>query len=102
MTPFKVNILKVEQVITALKPYALALIKHNKANYLIQYCLDRLADKHKQWIYDAVGANIEDVSRDRVGCVIVKRCIDHANPEQMVVASLLYISLHVRTRFCRA
>jgi len=73
---------QITSVINTLKESAIALIKHNKANYLIQYCLDNLPPKHNQWIYDAVIGSIEEVARDRVGCVIVKRCIDHANPEQ--------------------
>jgi len=71
-----------ESVIAVLKENAIMLIKHNKANYLIQYFLDNLPPKQSQWIYDAVARSIEEVSRDRVGCVIVKRCIDHAGAEQ--------------------
>lgn len=71
-------------VVEALKTHSLALIKHNKANYLIQYCLDKLTEKHNQWIYDAVCQNMAEISKDRVGCVIVKRCIDHANEQQSV------------------
>lgn len=74
---------QVDAVVNALKPSSIALIKHNKANYLIQYCLDNLQQKHNQWIYDAVCECMEDVGRDRVGCVIVKRCVDHANADQM-------------------
>eukprot|EP01117_Protostelium_nocturnum_P011123 TRINITY_DN403_c0_g1_i3.p1 TRINITY_DN403_c0_g1~~TRINITY_DN403_c0_g1_i3.p1 ORF type:complete len:665 (-),score=322.91 TRINITY_DN403_c0_g1_i3:293-2287(-) len=74
---------QIESVVNALKPSSIALIKHNKANYLVQYCLDHLPQKHNQWIYDAVAECMDDVGRDRVGCVIVKRCIDHATPEQM-------------------
>lgn len=73
---------QINSVVSILKANAISLIKHNKANYLIQYCLDNLPQKHNQWIYDAVVESIEEVSRDRVGCVIVKRCIDHANEEQ--------------------
>lgn len=40
--------------------------------------------KYNQWIFDAVIESIEDVSCDRVGCVIVKKCIDHINEEQKV------------------
>lgn len=75
---------QIELVVGALKANAIALIKHNKANYLIQYCLDHLQPKHNQWIFEAVVENMGEVSRDRVGCVIVKRCIDHANEEQKV------------------
>jgi len=71
-----------EAVISGLRQHALQLIKHNKANYLIQYCLDKLSPQFNQWIFDTVVANIEDVSRDRVGCVIVKRSIDHCTDEQ--------------------
>jgi len=81
MMPFLTE-LQIESVIGALKPSAIQLIKHNKANYLIQYCLDHLPPKHNQWIYDSVILCIEEIARDRVGCVIVKRCIDHADPEQ--------------------
>jgi len=73
---------QINSVINTLKESSIALIKHNKANYLIQYCLDNLAPKHNQWIYDSVAASMEEVARDRVGCVIVKRCIDHATTEQ--------------------
>jgi len=73
---------QIDSVIEALKSSAIALIKHNKANYLIQYCLDHLPSKHNQWIYNAVCECMEEIARDRVGCVIVKRCIDHATPEQ--------------------
>jgi len=73
---------QINAVIDTLKESAIALIKHNKANYLIQYCLDNLPPKHNQWIYDAVVASMEEVAKDRVGCVIVKRCIDHSNDEQ--------------------
>jgi len=73
---------QIDEIINSLQPQALALIKHNKANYLVQYCLDKLTDKQNQWIYDAVAANMEEISRDRVGCVIVKRCIDHATENQ--------------------
>jgi len=73
---------QIEALIDTLKPSAISLIKHNKANYLIQYCLDRVDQNHNQWIYDAVVENLEEIARDRVGCVIVKRCIDHANDEQ--------------------
>jgi len=69
---------QIEAMRDTLKPSAIALIKHNKANYLIQYCLDHLDQKFNGWIYDAVIGSIEEVGRDRVGCVIVKRCIDHA------------------------
>jgi len=73
---------QIDMLIDALKTHSLALIKHNKANYLIQYCLDKLTEKHNQWIYDAVCLNMAEISKDRVGCVIVKRCIDHANDRQ--------------------
>jgi len=73
---------QIHAVISTLQDSAIPLIKHNKANYLIQYCLDNLSPKHNQWIYDAVVSNIEEVARDRVGCVIVKRCLDHASIEQ--------------------
>lgn len=43
-------------------------------------------------MYDAVVENIEEVSRDRVGCVIVKRCIDHANDEQKVCVAFIFAS----------
>jgi len=74
---------QIDAVVNALKPSSIALIKHNKANYLIQYCLDHLSHKHNQWIYDAVCENMDDVGRDRVGCVIVKRCVDHADDDQI-------------------
>ncbi|PRP87418.1 hypothetical protein PROFUN_00629 [Planoprotostelium fungivorum] len=74
---------QIDMVVNALKPSSIALIKHNKANYLIQYCLDHLPQKHNQWIYDAVCECMDDVGRDRVGCVIVKRCVDHATDNQM-------------------
>lgn len=78
LTPSQIN-----DVIETLKPSAITLIKHNKANYLIQYFLDHLSDPaHNQWIYEAVGEALEEVARDRVGCVIVKRCIDRANETQ--------------------
>jgi len=73
---------QIEMLTSTLKMSTISLIKHNKANYLIQYCLDHLPAKHNQWIYDAVSENVEEVGRDRVGCVIVKRCIDHASDEQ--------------------
>jgi len=73
---------QIDSVIETLKSSAIALIKHNKANYLIQYCLDHLPAKHNQWIYNAVCECMEEIARDRVGCVIVKRCIDHATHEQ--------------------
>lgn len=73
---------QINAVIGTLRESAIALIKHNKANYLIQYCLDNLPPKHNQWIYDAVAESMEEVAKDRVGCVIVKRCIDHATVEQ--------------------
>jgi len=69
-------------IIKTLKENAIMLIKHNKANYLIQYFLDNLPPNQSQWIYDSVTNSIEEVSRDRVGCVIVKRCVDHAGLEQ--------------------
>jgi len=75
---------QINSIVDALKIQSLALIKHNKANYLVQYCLDKLNDKQNQWIFDAVFANMEEVSRDRVGCVIVKRCVDHASDDQRV------------------
>jgi len=81
MMPFLTET-QIEQVIAALRPNAIALIKHNKANYLIQYCLDHLPPRHNQWVYEAVVQSMEEVARDRVGCVIVKRCIDHASPDQ--------------------
>lgn len=81
MMPFLTET-QIEAVINTLKTSSIALIKHNKANYLIQYCLDNLSPKHNQWIYDSVCACMEEIARDRVGCVIVKRCIDHASPEQ--------------------
>jgi len=73
---------EITSVVNALKDNAMLLIKHNKANYLVQFCLDHLSTKHNQWVYDAVGQYMEEIGRDRVGCVIVKRCIDHASPEQ--------------------
>jgi len=73
---------QIDAVVEALKPSAISLIKHNKANYLIQYCLDHLPAKHNQWIYNSVVDCMEEIARDRVGCVIVKRCIDHATEEQ--------------------
>jgi len=85
---------QIEAVVNALKPTALALIKHNKANYLIQYCLDKLSPAHNQWIYDAVMSNMEEISRDRVGCVIVKRCIDHANDHQRITTLLDKVRQH--------
>jgi len=83
MIPF-LSETQIEMLTGALKLNTIALIKHNKANYLIQYCLDHLPAKHNQWIYDSVIENIEEVARDRVGCVIVKRCIDHASDEQKI------------------
>jgi len=79
---------QIDAMINSLRPSAIALIKHNKANYLIQYCLDHLPQKHNQWIYDAVVEAMEDVGRDRVGCVIVKRCIDHATEQQLFALSV--------------
>jgi len=81
MMPFLTEV-QIESVVDVLKSSAIALIKHNKANYLIQYCLDHLPAKHNQWIYNSVSECMEEVARDRVGCVIVKRCIDHATDEQ--------------------
>jgi len=75
---------QIDLLTSGLKMSTISLIKHNKANYLIQYCLDHLPAKHNQWIYDSVVENIEEVARDRVGCVIVKRCIDHASDEQKI------------------
>eukprot|EP01118_Nematostelium_gracile_P005502 TRINITY_DN1742_c0_g1_i1.p1 TRINITY_DN1742_c0_g1~~TRINITY_DN1742_c0_g1_i1.p1 ORF type:complete len:616 (+),score=157.55 TRINITY_DN1742_c0_g1_i1:232-2079(+) len=81
MMPF-LNDTQITPIVSSFKNSAIALIKHNKANYLVQYCLDNLSPKHNQWIYDAVCGSLEEVSRDRVGCVIVKRCLDHSNQEQ--------------------
>jgi uncharacterized membrane-anchored protein YjiN (DUF445 family) len=93
MMPF-LNDSQLTPIINTFKSSAIALIKHNKANYLVQYCLDNLATKHNQWIYDAVGNSLEEVARDRVGCVIVKRCLDHSNSEQR--SKLIYeVSKHV-------
>lgn len=70
------------------------MIKHNKANYLIQYCLDHLPEHHTQWIYDAVIKNLEDISKDRVGCVIVKKCIDHSNSQQKVSFFFFFLNMY--------
>lgn len=67
-----------------MKTNTITLVKHSKANYLIQYFLDHLSPEYTAWIYDAVVEHLEEVSRDRVGCVIVKKCVDHASPEQQV------------------
>jgi len=66
-------------IINTLKNNTISLVKHSKANYLIQYFLDHLSPEYTKWIFDAVADQIEDVSRDRVGCVIVKKCIDHSS-----------------------
>jgi len=86
MVPF-LNETQIGQMISILQPSAIALIKHSKANYLIQYCLDHLSQENNHWIYTAVVSNMEATARDRVGCVIVKRCIDRANAEQMLLLS---------------
>jgi hypothetical protein len=98
-------------IINTLKPNTIALVKHSKANYLIQYFLDHQPPQHTQyafslfffsfsyffisfnrWIFDAVADQIEEVSRDRVGCVIVKKCIDHAVHSQQVLPFFLSFS----------
>jgi hypothetical protein len=71
-------------IINALRTHAITLVKHSKANYLIQYFLDHLAAEFTKWIFEAVAEQIEEVARDRVGCVIVKKCIDHATSDQQM------------------
>jgi len=85
---------QVDLIINVLRPEARNLIKHNKANYFIQYCLDKLSEKQNEWIFDSVCKNIEDISCDRVGCVIIKRCIDHANEQrENLLVSISEVSL---------
>lgn len=74
---------QIDKMVESLKTNTLGLIKHPKANYLVQYCLEHLQHKHNQWIYDCVGTHMIEIACDRVGCVIVKRCIDFASDAQL-------------------
>jgi len=81
MMPFLTD-QQIEKVIDCLKNNTLGLVKHAKANYLIQYCLEHLPAKHNQWVFDCVCTNMSEIACDRVGCVIVKRCVDFAVESQ--------------------
>jgi len=74
---------QIDAMIASLKPTVIPLIKHNKANYLIQYFLDKQSPPQQEWIYEAVLNHMEEIARDKVGCVIIKRCVDHANEKQL-------------------
>lgn len=70
------------QVIDGLKNNAALLIKHEKANYLVQFFLEQMPPRHSQWVYDGICQHMKDVGTSRFGCVIIKKCLDRATSEQ--------------------
>ncbi|CDS09247.1 hypothetical protein LRAMOSA10607 [Lichtheimia ramosa] len=69
-------------VIAALDPNVVTLIKDLNGNHVIQKCLHRLSEEHKQFVYDAVSKHCIQVGTHRHGCCVLQRCIDYASETQ--------------------
>lgn len=77
-------------VIAALDPNVVTLIKDLNGNHVIQKCLHRLSEEHKQFVYDAVSKHCIQVGTHRHGCCVLQRCIDYASETQKVMRNMLF------------
>eukprot|EP01119_Soliformovum_irregulare_P003232 TRINITY_DN1358_c0_g1_i2.p1 TRINITY_DN1358_c0_g1~~TRINITY_DN1358_c0_g1_i2.p1 ORF type:complete len:446 (+),score=132.67 TRINITY_DN1358_c0_g1_i2:128-1465(+) len=78
----QLNDTQIFQIIDGLKDNAALLIKHEKANYLVQFFLEQLSPPHGQWIYDGICQHMREIGTSRFGCVIIKKCLDRATASQ--------------------
>jgi len=74
---------QVETFIDVIRPTVISLGKDAKGNYLLQSFLKQFTPEKNQFIFDAVNGNVLDVCTHKVGCTLVNKCIDHANPTQL-------------------
>ncbi|KAJ5103874.1 ARM repeat-containing protein [Penicillium argentinense] len=73
-----------QTVIRSLQDHVVELVQDLNGNHVIQKCLNRLAEKDADFIYESVGANCVIVGTHRHGCCVLQRCIDHASGDQKV------------------
>jgi len=74
---------QVDTFIDVIKSTVVPLGKDAKGNYLLQSFLKQFTAEKNQFIFDAVTDNVLDVCTHKVGCTLVNKCIDHANPVQL-------------------
>ncbi|ORX43190.1 ARM repeat-containing protein [Hesseltinella vesiculosa] len=75
---------QIKMVTAALDPSVVPLIKDLNGNHVIQKCLHRLSDEHRQFIYDAVCQKCIEVATHKHGCCVLQRCIDYASDKQKI------------------
>ncbi|KAI8061607.1 armadillo-type protein [Gongronella butleri] len=75
---------QIRMVTNALNPSVVPLIKDLNGNHVIQKCLHRLSEEHRQFIYDAVSEKCIQVATHKHGCCVLQRCIDYASQKQKV------------------
>eukprot|EP01064_Diplonema_japonicum_P004066 TRINITY_DN12680_c0_g1_i3.p1 TRINITY_DN12680_c0_g1~~TRINITY_DN12680_c0_g1_i3.p1 ORF type:complete len:486 (+),score=79.72 TRINITY_DN12680_c0_g1_i3:59-1516(+) len=66
----------------ALSKHTVTMVKDLNGNHVIQKCLQKFDSANKQFIYDAVTKQLQDVAMHRHGCCVLQRCIDFGAPEQ--------------------
>ncbi|KAJ9460650.1 Pumilio domain-containing protein C6G9.14 [Diplonema papillatum] len=76
-TPEQVNLLRRE-----LSQHTVEMIKDLNGNHVIQKCLQKFDFANKQFVYDAVAANVCEVGMHRHGCCVLQRCIDFGSETQ--------------------
>ena len=81
----------------ALKPSSARLCIDSHGNHAIQRILLKLPYQYAQFIFDAVAARIEDVSRHRHGYCVIQRCLDsrHSAARTHLVARIVEKSLEL-------
>lgn len=75
-------------VCESISPHVSRLIVDPNATHVIQKCLVHIPPRYLHFIFNAVAGDFVEVCRDRHGCCVAQRCMDHGEPE--IVESLMH------------
>ncbi|KAL5204110.1 hypothetical protein ABZP36_008981 [Zizania latifolia] len=73
---------QVSKVVSALSPGAMRLMTDTNGSHVAHRCLQKLLPEHKAFLLDAAALRFLILAKDRQGCCIIKKCIEHSNDEQ--------------------
>ncbi|KAK4764419.1 hypothetical protein SAY87_013857 [Trapa incisa] len=69
-------------LMTSLRPGMVTLMKNTNGNHVAVCCLEHLAPRYREVIFEVAATNCIDLASDRFGCVVLQKCLGHPGAEQ--------------------
>ncbi|KAK4777797.1 hypothetical protein SAY87_017984 [Trapa incisa] len=69
-------------LMASLRPGMVTLMKNTNGNHVTVCCLEHLAPRYREVIFEVAALNCIDLASDRFGCVVLQKCLGHPGDEQ--------------------